>query len=293
METKNNQKVNRPLLHENIELTKTEKRILDFINSFSGDSFNYSQMELAKLTNSSNAAISRFIRKYKHQDYRNFIASLNSQLSEFSKKYPIDWAENDEYRNYNLIATSHRYAIDNTYDLELLDHINNAAKLINASRNIYIHGSGSSQRTSLNLVSNCLKIGRSVISSSDFHIFFPSLASITPNDVLIIFSNNLKTSEATFVIRKAYERKAKIIVITSNSDDKINELVDIRLLYHKIHNEAILVPSSSKIAQILIADLLFEAILKDDPKSYDILKRARKMIQEWADIDGAHGESDF
>nr|WP_307906713.1 hypothetical protein [Mycoplasmopsis bovis] len=48
---KNN--VKRPILAENIYLTKSEKNILNFVNSFEDSEFNLSQAELAKLANSS------------------------------------------------------------------------------------------------------------------------------------------------------------------------------------------------------------------------------------------------
>ncbi len=50
---KNN--VKRPILAENIYLTKSEKNILNFVNSFEDSEFNLSQAELAKLVNSSEA----------------------------------------------------------------------------------------------------------------------------------------------------------------------------------------------------------------------------------------------
>ncbi len=50
---KNN--VKRPILAENIYLTKSEKNILNFVNSFEDSEFNLSQAELAKLANSSEA----------------------------------------------------------------------------------------------------------------------------------------------------------------------------------------------------------------------------------------------
>ncbi len=53
---KNN--VKRPILAENIYLTKSEKNILNFVNSFEDSEFNLSQAELAKLANSSGSSLS-------------------------------------------------------------------------------------------------------------------------------------------------------------------------------------------------------------------------------------------
>ncbi|WP_429994874.1 SIS domain-containing protein, partial [Mycoplasmopsis bovis] len=84
------------------------------------------------------------------------------------------------------------------------DNCIKAAELINNSRNILIYGSGSSQRRSLDLVANLIKIGKSVVYNSDFHIFFPALANASSEDALIVFSNNLKSTESHFVILRPF-----------------------------------------------------------------------------------------
>ncbi|WP_027120366.1 MurR/RpiR family transcriptional regulator [Mycoplasmopsis lipofaciens] len=277
-------KVLRPILDDNIPLTKKERQVLNFINTFNGDFFDFSQQELAINSNTSNANVSRFVRKYGYKDYREFIASINRVLSNFSKKYPISWSEDDRFNNYKLIAASHKYALDNTYNEELLEKIVEAAKLINESSTIYLHGSGASHRASIDLASNFLKIGKNVIFASEFHIFFPSLANIKQNDLIVIFSNNLQTNEAKFILNQATKKNIKTIVITSNNEEESLGDIDVYLRYRKIHDEHILVPLSSKIAQILIGDLLFEAILEIDPKNYEKLNNSKKIIYEWSKI---------
>ncbi|ADN68688.1 MurR/RpiR family transcriptional regulator [Mycoplasmopsis fermentans] len=287
---KNNDKriISRPLMDDTVELTKSEKRIRDFINNFEGNYFNFSQNKLAKNTESSDAGVSRFIRKYGFKDYRTFIASINNKLTEFEKTYPTIWNDNEVDNDYKFIAASHRYAIDNVYDEDLIKDINKAAEIINKSKNIYIHGCGSSQRISMNLVSNLLKIGKPVIAHSDFHIFFPSLAHVTENDVVIVYSNNLQTMEAHFVIEQAKKQKAPIIVLTSSQEE--DKLIAVKLRYHKIQSSTMLVPSSSKIAQMLITDLLFEAVLEHNKENTSKLKKARILIKNWSLIDKAHSE---
>ncbi|UUD35157.1 MurR/RpiR family transcriptional regulator [Mycoplasmopsis caviae] len=287
---KNNDKrvISRPLMDDTVELTKSEKRIRDFINNFEGSYFNFSQNELANATNSSDAGVSRFIRKFGFKDYRTFIASINNKLTEFEKTYPTIWNENDSDNGYKFIAASHRYAIDNVYDDDLIKDINEAAKIINNARNIYIHGCGSSQRISTNLVSNLLKIGKTVIAHSDFHVFFPALAHINEQDAVIVYSNNLQSMEAHFVLEQAVKQKAKIIVVTSNQEE--NKYITLKIRYHKIQSSTMLVPSSSKIAQMLITDLLFEAILQEDNENTNKLKKARILIKNWSTKDKAHSE---
>lgn len=86
---KNN--VKRLILDENIYLIKSEKNILDFINSFEQFEFNFLQVELVKLVNLLEVVVSRFVRKYYFKDYRNFIALINIKLFNFQRMYLIKY----------------------------------------------------------------------------------------------------------------------------------------------------------------------------------------------------------
>ncbi|MBT1345610.1 MurR/RpiR family transcriptional regulator [Mycoplasma bovis] len=283
---KNN--VKRPILAENIYLTKSEKNILNFVNSFEDSEFNLSQTELAKLANSSEAAVSRFVRKYNFKDYRNFIASINVKISNFQRMYPIKYDEGKEPNPFSVIYSSYKYAIESIDEENVTDNCIKAAELINNSRNILIYGSGSSQRRSLDLVANLIKIGKSVVYNSDFHIFFPALANASSEDALIVFSNNLKSTESHFVISNAHKNGLKIIAITSKHDNKINKNLDVIIQYQKIQNDTLLVPVSSRVSQMLIGNILFEAIIYNNSENYNKLKKSSALIDEWSNIDKIH-----
>ncbi|MBZ4195425.1 MurR/RpiR family transcriptional regulator [Mycoplasma tauri] len=287
----NKTNVKRPILSENTYLTKSEKNILKFINSFEKNEFDLSIVELAKISKTSESSVSRFVKKYGYKDYRSFIAAINIKLSNFTKMYPIEYDENNNLNPFTVIHSSYKFAIDNISTENVIYKCKKASKLINNSNKIFIYGSGSSQRISADLAANLIKLGMSVVSNPDFHIFFPCLANGNHNDLLIVFSNNLKSNESHFVIKNANKNNIKVIAITSaqENENKNNNLnVNLMINYEKIHNDSLLVPVSSKVSQMLIGNMLFEALIYNNPENYNKLQKTSELIDEWAQIDKNH-----
>ncbi|VEU70480.1 MurR/RpiR family transcriptional regulator [Mycoplasmopsis glycophila] len=266
----------RPLIKSISGLSKNDYKIIEFINKYEFLTFEYKIEEFAEKLGISTSSISRFTKKYGFKSYSDFKVNLNLVIQKFNNNYEIN---NDE--SFSSIIASHRYVIDNLYNKALIDKVSEAANIINKCKKVLIQGSGSSKRISENLYANMIKIGKTPVSHPDFHVFFPSLANAGAGDVLILFSDNLNTPEQLFSIKKAYENKLKIIVITSNDGRYISEKFDVVIQYNKINPSYIDVPLSSKLSQLLITDLLFEAILLNNENLRLNLKNSKKIIKEW------------
>lgn len=271
--------VSRPIINSISGLSKTDHNIIEFINKFQEPVFDLTINDLAELSGTSVSGVSRFVKKYNFKNYQEFKVQVNLIIQKFEKNYTIN--NND---SFSTIISSHRFAIDSLYNEVVLEKIKEAAKIINQSNKILIQGSGSSKRISDNLYANILKIGKTPISNSDFHVFFPSISNCNSSDVLILFSNNLNTPEQIFSIQIAKENKVKIIVITSNEDNEYDQFFDVKIVYNKIHSSYIDVPLSSKLSQLLITDLLFQALILEDSNLENKLHNSRKVINRWLEI---------
>ncbi|VEU73081.1 GntR family transcriptional regulator (plasmid) [Mycoplasmopsis gallopavonis] len=269
--------ITRPIIKSISGLSKSDYKIIDFINNYELLTFDYTIEQFSEKLDISTSSISRFTKKYGFKNYSDFKVNLNLIIQKFNKNYEM----NDDQIFTSIIA-SHRYVIDNLYNEALMEKITTAANVITKSNKILIQGSGSSKRISENLYSNLLKTGKVAISHMDFHVFFPVLANCNANDVLILFSDNLKTPEQIFSLKKAHENNLKVIVITSNENNPhLENEFDVLIQYSKINPTYIDVPLSSKLSQLLITDLLFEAVLENDENLRVNLKKSKKMIDEW------------
>ncbi|WP_036451922.1 MurR/RpiR family transcriptional regulator [Mycoplasma buteonis] len=271
-------KVKKPILKGISGLSKNDYKILEFINCFDGDFFDYNIRDFAAEINISVASVSRFANKYGFKNYQALTIYINKSIQKFIDQYPIS---EDKNNNLSTIRSGIKYVFDNLYNQELLSATEQAASLINEANKIYVLGAGSSKRMSETLVSNLYKIAKNVISENDFHTFIPALACATKNDVFVLFSDNLNSPELFFCIEECHNRDVPIIFITSNNDASYLHNKDIAIVYQKIYSSNLNIPLSTKISQLMIADILFESILIENQELRVKLNEAIKLMDKW------------
>ncbi|WP_426460917.1 MurR/RpiR family transcriptional regulator [Mycoplasma hafezii] len=279
--TNNFCQIKKPILKGVSGLSKNDYIILDFINCFEGDSFNYKIRDLAKETGVSVASVSRFANKYGFHDYQSLTIHINKSIQKFQDQYPISENKNN---NHSTIKSGIKYVFDNLYNQDLLIQIQKAAIQINKANKIFVLGSGSSKRMSDTLVSNLYKVAKSVVAENDFHTFIPAIAGGNKNDVFVLFSDNLVSPETSFCINECHNRNIPLIVITSNNHCDLLNKNDIAIIYQKIYSSNLNIPLSTKISQLMIADILFESILIEDQSLRNKLEDAIKLMDKWKNL---------
>ncbi|WP_027120557.1 MurR/RpiR family transcriptional regulator [Mycoplasmopsis lipofaciens] len=278
--TNKNKELIKPYLNLSPELSHSDKSILEYINTFTGDKFTLSQKELALKTHTSEGTISRFVRKMGFENYRAFFAHLNLLIRDFKTQY-----FNKEYENsinsQKDILLAHKFAIDDILSGTLKWDIDSISRLIHQAQNVYILALGSSQKPAMELAANLLKIGKPCFVCEDFHVFVPILANITSNDLLFIISNKFENLELTFSAQLAKDNNAKIVAVTSNSLVNYKYCFDGTIIYQNIRNTIKEVPISSKVSQILIIDLLFDCLITKYPDYMNKLSRTKNILDRW------------
>ncbi|MEJ1834815.1 MurR/RpiR family transcriptional regulator [Mycoplasmopsis synoviae] len=278
MKKQEKSQISHPILLNNSKLINSENKVLEFINGFQGEVFNYSIEDLAKLANVSTATVFRFVRKYGFKNFKEAIIFINKNLQKLNEKYPLSTSQDN---NISTIVAGNKYVLDNLYTNELQKIIEKAAQIIYNSKRILIHGAGSSKRMAETLVSNLYKVSLNVIAHDDFHLFLPVLGNATTEDVYVLFSDNLNSPEAVFTIKQCREKKVQIILITSKKKSNLITKNDVVILYEKITSKHLNIPLSSKWSQLLIADLLFENLLILDSNLREKLNNSIQIINKW------------
>ncbi|SYV92329.1 Uncharacterized HTH-type transcriptional regulator ybbH, partial [Mycoplasmopsis synoviae] len=243
MKKQEKSQISHPILLNNSKLINSENKVLEFINGFQGEVFNYSIEDLAKLANVSTATVFRFVRKYGFKNFKEAIIFINKNLQKLNEKYPLSTSQDN---NISTIVAGNKYVLDNLYTNELQKIIEKAAQIIYNSKRILIHGAGSSKRMAETLVSNLYKVSLNVIAHDDFHLFLPVLGNATTEDVCVLFSDNLNSPEAAFTIKQCREKKVQIILITSKKKSNLITKNDVVILYEKITSKHLNIPLSSK-----------------------------------------------
>ncbi|UVD81829.1 MurR/RpiR family transcriptional regulator [Mycoplasma iguanae] len=274
----NSEKASFPIITKKFNLTDVEENILNFINSLKLEPFNLTSLELSKKVFCSEASISRFVKRYGFSSYRNFVFYVNKKIEELKSQ-----TRNIHNTKEDLVILNniHNYSFQNTINNFNIEQIYQAANLINVSKKIMCIGVGSSNKLANELSSNLAKSGKNVLFSEDFHTIMPLIGLLNKNSCVIVVSNNLNNKEIIFSIQQSRNQGAKIIVITSNGKNQFSDLIDIKILYEKIHDNTKNVPVASKLSSIIIIDCLFEIYMNLDKKYRKNIYKTDKILQKW------------
>lgn len=270
----------RKILSHISSLTNVETKIFNFVNNYKNKEFNLTQSELSKITLCSEASISRFAKKYGFDNYRLFAFFINNRLKE------IDIFDNDlekylkNEKNLLDIYRSQKYAIDNAFQKENIHKMKKVSKFINNAKRVLLFGLGSSGRIIAELAANLKKIGIDAIFESDFHTMCPLLGTLEKDDVIICLTKELRNLEILFALNKAKEYQVKTVVITSNNENVLCDLIDIKFLYRRVTDVNKLVPIGSKISHLVLLDYLFEYIANSNPIYQKKLAKAYKVLND-------------
>ena len=275
-------KFNKPIIFvAGKKLTYSEELIIKFINSLEINVFDFSQKELAKETFTSEATISRLIKKLNYKNYKDFVIKINHVISDINKKYPL-YKEDNKINIAKNIINSHLYAVSDGMDINVINSLNNLAeKILNNQKGfLFIFGLGSSNRAAKELTTNFQRVRIRCLSDSDFHRMLPIVNSANSNDILILFSNNALNKEIAFITKVAMNNGTNVFLITTNGNPIVKPTEIIH--YKRIHADSYEIPVSSKTIQNIISDVLFRMVLSKKPSLKMELKKSLKILDNWA-----------
>lgn len=261
-------------------LTVSEKNVFDYLDDYEHDEFTISQNELAHITFSSDATISRVIKKLGFHSYKEFSIWFNQTLASFKEKV-VKVNEVDGKGKLQNLLYMHKYMFEDGITNDIVTSCEKAAKLIVEAKRIYTFGFGTSLRIATELSVNLSRMKLAVSTFHDFHSFLPVIGNADEDDLFIFFSNSFENQEIIFSIKKI-NSKAKVVVITSNKFVKLERNITQTIIYNNLEKDSFAVPFSSKQAQYLIIDLLFIMTLELLPPEVEkMIKKGQLTIEEW------------
>ena len=211
-------------------MTRTEKRIADYVSTHVGEVMDQTISELAAAVGSSEITISRFCKKLGFSGLQSFKIALAAELyTQTETVYQdIDAADTNEI----IVQKVFRNIMDGLQDtLKLLDYaaIERAALLIRSARRIAVYGFGNSATVCRDIETRFLRFGMVVQAYSDAHQQATSASLLTGKDVVIAVSHTGATLELLDTVRTARAAGAAVIIITSHVHSPLAKLGDIVL----------------------------------------------------------------
>ena len=254
------------------QLSKAEQHAADYLLHNLDHIFRYPLATLAERSGTSQGAWVRFCKAIGYDGIKALKNALFKEMQDTASENAIS----SEYHFVNIqnhsnltsmakfIGISSILAIEDT--LTLLDEkvLSGAVAAIKKAGRIALFGIHASSLVANDLHNKLLRISYPAFYSPDYHVSLTTVATLTSGDVAIIFSYSGETEEMLRLSKIAHKNGVTIIAITRPADNSLAKLADYTLTVNSPQTDKRTGAMSSRIAHLVMADILFSAIVHQD-----------------------------
>ena len=247
-------------------LTKAEKAAADVILKYPESVLSKTITDFASFASCSTASISRLCRKLGLSSFAELRVSLARAIAANRKVEVKDRSEKSA--ELNTTSGIIEYVTDNTIseitllrDLLSEKSVNTSVSLIREAKRIFLYGIGSSGLVAEDLKYKLSRLGIAVIESSDEDLMKVYISSATSEDLVIFFSYSGTTQSVISLAKRAKKGGLKIISITKIGRTPLTSLSDAILNVPASESSFRESASLSRIMQLLVVDVLFNALV--------------------------------
>lgn len=235
-------------------LTKSEKRVADFILKKTEAILYYSITDLSEEAYVSEATVLRFCRRIGMKGYQDFKLTLAKGLVETGNQDKS--SKNSAHKYVDIICDNTINAVRNMSMLVDRDDLELVVDKIDKAKTIYFFGVGTSGLTALDAKNRFIRIGKKVDAVVDPHIQSMVAATLTEDDLVVGVSISGSNRDTISSLEIAKANGATIIALTYYLRSPITKLADIVLPAGEKESPLEGGSLSAKIAQLYIIDLL-------------------------------------
>lgn len=235
-----------------VELTATEKRIAQFILDDVQAATTLPIAEMARLTQTSQASITRFARAIGCKDVRELKVKLAQSLA-VGQRFILDVPDLEGvqgiYETIINVLEINRRALNP-------QALQSAVEWLSGARQILAIGMGGGSTICAQEVQfRLFRLGLPVVSQSDGLLVRMMCSSVASNDVVLALSLGGYTQEVVESAAIARQYGAKVIAITP-ADTPLANNADVVLPLVVRENDYIFKPSTSRYAMLAMVDVL-------------------------------------
>ena len=168
-----------------------------------------------------------------------------------------------------------------TYQLISEQYLETAVQLLIEADVIYLFGVGGSAIVANDLQQKLIRIGKKVIYNDDLHVQMTFAESMTNHDVAIFISYSGTTKGLVDMAKLLKSKKINVISITQYTQNPIGKSSSVNLVVPCEEKSLRLGAISSRISSLVITDLLYYGVFKDDlERNKQKLIESRKIVSE-------------
>ena len=241
------------------EFTPSDKKIADFIINNPKQTVGSNTSELATMTETSQSAIIRFVKKIGYKGYIDLKLDIAGSLeadSELLKDEVIaggDYIESIISKSKNNVSS----AVEKTFALIDKEIIKRAVDEIDKANSVYLAGVGSSGLICEDFLYKLQRAGKKAYYQRDAHTNLSLITNISNEDILVSISYSGNTEEVIIASEFAKEIGANVICISKSSASSLAHIADELLLIPEIEKEMRFGAISSRLSSQIITDILY------------------------------------
>ena len=240
------------------QLTATEKKVADYVLAQKEQIQFMSITQLADECGVADASISRFCRSLKLKGFNAFKLELAQHTAPARTKPAIlENADSLAGRSQEVARLAHE-AVDQTLQLMQPDYMEEAVAMVEQAQRVMCLGSGSSMVMAHECVNLFSTVTGKFFAVSETHTQAFMIATMKPNDVLVLFSYSGATNSGIELLELAKKRGIKTILITRFRKSPAAKLADVVLCCGSNEGPYQFGSVPAKIAQLVVIDFLFQ-----------------------------------
>ena len=258
-------------------LTKSEKKIADYVLENYMRVVDYNIAELSEYTQTSDASIIRFCRTFGCKGYQDFKMRLAREVVPTYKQYNPNLEEGDTVDTIcHKVFSASISALQETQQMLNGESLLLAAQRLYEAERIVIACSGNSLVVGEDLRIKMLKIGIRCSLDRDYDLQLMSVSSLTERDVVICISHTGSTKNLYELLRMAKKNHAYLILISTQMKAPIAQLADLVISVcgkeTMFHSES----TSARMAEMAVIDSIMAVVAKNHLDDYsDLLNKSR------------------
>lgn len=254
------------------QLSNAEKLAADYLLHNLDHIFRYPLAALAKRSGTSQGAWVRFCKSIGYSGIKELKNALFREMqdtaTENSPSPDYHFIDVQSHRNLTSMAknicASSILAIEDTLTLFDEKALKEAVKKIKNARRIALFGIHASGLVAMDLYHKLLRIGYPAVYSEDYHVNLTIAATLTKADTAVFFSYSGETEETLKLCRTAIKQEAGSIAITRPAGNPLSDLAELSLSVNSPQTDKRSGAMSSRIAQLVMSDILFTALVNQD-----------------------------
>lgn len=261
--------------------TQTDKNIASYILNNKDLIINQSSIDLAKNTKSSQAAVTRFVKKIGYNSFVDMKISIAKAFEEESDFIEDEIKKSDKTKDIiNKSKANIQKTIEKTYALIDEEKIEKACQILNKAKKIYLSGVAGSGLICEDFYYKLLRAGVDVYYEKDAHTNLSRISHIGKNDLLIAITYGAKTKEVLESFNYAKIKGASLISISKNENSKLAKDSDVFIKIPSSEKEIRYGAIASRFSSLIITDILYFSYIG---LNYDYVVDNLKVTKEFTD----------